>query len=111
MKLSLRSSILVSALATLPPEHAAAGGDERPLPAALAPYFTPPAEYATDLGDYPSPLRFGSLKEARTPADWRERRQEILRIWTTAMGAWPPLLETPELKVLRSETSENFTQH
>ena len=29
-----------------------------PLPKSLVPYFTPPAEFAGQFGDYRSPLRF-----------------------------------------------------
>jgi dienelactone hydrolase len=84
---------------------------EPPLPANLQPHFSPPAEFASDLGTYRSPLRFADGREVRTPAEWQERRREILATWTAAMGEWPPLLEAPELEVLRTEKRENFIQH
>jgi hypothetical protein len=83
---------------------------ERALPPLLAPYFEPPPEYAGQFGKYPSPLRLANGREVRTPAEWQERRGEILAAWTAAMGEWPPLLDSPDLKVLRSEPRENFTQ-
>jgi hypothetical protein len=110
MKLSLpRALITLVAAGVLPLD--APSAEERPLPPALTPFFTPPAEYAKDFGGYPSPLRFADGREVRTAAEWPERRREILATWNAAMGEWPPLLDEPDLKILRSEPRENFMQH
>jgi len=66
----------------------------------IAPFFRPPPEFAGDLGPYRSPLLFDDGTPARTAADWRKRREEILRAWHAAMGPWPPLVEKPAVEVL-----------
>jgi hypothetical protein len=81
------------------------------LPPQLAPYFRPPAKYADDLGSYRSPLQFADGTPVKSAADWTKRRQEILKTWHEAMGAWPPLLQKPGLEYLDKERRENVTQH
>src|SRR5881394_234250 len=61
----------------------------------IAPYFTPPPEYAGKLGDYRSVLLFESGTPVKTPADWQRRRREILDHWHKVMGAWPELINRP----------------
>lgn len=80
-------------------------------PAALAPFFQPPVEFASDFGGYRSPLKFDDGTSVRNAEDWQRRRAEILKYWHTAMGAWPPLLEKPKLEYLEQERRENVTQH
>ena len=43
--------------------------------------------------------------------DWQARREEILERWHKIMGAWPPLIEKPNVEYVKSERRENFTQH
>src|SRR5688572_27430357 len=43
--------------------------------------FRPPAEYADQLGTYPSPLRFRDGTPVGNAADWQRRRGEIRREW------------------------------
>ncbi len=81
------------------------------LPPDLAPYFAPPPELSGDFGDYRSPLKFYDGRPVRTPAEWKERRREILERWHGIMGRWPPLIEKPKLEYLEKERRENFTQH
>ena len=64
-----------------------------PLPKPLAPYFTPPAEFAGQTGGYRSPLRFADGSEVKTADDWKRRRQEILKEWNALMGSWPEPIE------------------
>ena len=68
-------------------------------PAALAPFFRPPAEFA-DLGPQRSPLKFDVGTPVRTAADWEKRRKEILAYWHGAMGAWPPVSDKPRIDYL-----------
>jgi hypothetical protein len=56
-------------------------------------------------------LRFDDGREVKTPADWQQRRAEILKTWHGLMGAWPPVLEHPKLEKLETTRRENFTQH
>ncbi|MGV3724914.1 MAG: dienelactone hydrolase family protein [Actinomycetota bacterium] len=79
-------------------------------PAALAPVFQPPAEYANDFGSYRSPLTFEDGRRVKTAAEWKERRAEILRIWRSEMGEWPPLIERPKIEDLERTRRDNFTQ-
>ena len=82
-----------------------------PLPKSLARYFTPPAEFAGQLGDYRSPLRFADGTEVKTAADWKRRRQEILKTWHDLMGPQPEPIAKPKLEILDGEHDENFTRH
>jgi len=86
-------------------------GAAEPLPKPLASYFTPPAEFAGQTGDYKSPLRFADGTEAKTADDWKRRRQEILKEWHGLMGPWPEAIEKPKVEVLAKEREDNFTRH
>ncbi len=87
-------------------------GDPSPsLPGMLAPHFAPPAEFANDLGNYRSPLKFDDGHLVKSAADWPARRAEILKSWHAKLGAWPALLETPRIEIHAAERRENFTQH
>ncbi|MBM3238773.1 sialidase [Candidatus Poribacteria bacterium] len=74
-------------------------------------FFKPSDEFQNDLGEYKPALEFYDGRPVRTPVDWRERRQEILKLWHEVMGAWPPLIETPKIEYLEKEHTENFTRH
>jgi len=76
----------------------------------IAPFFSPPAEFAGKLGDYRSPLRFADGSLAETPEDWGRRRAEILQQWHALMGKWPPLITDPKVEVLETKRRENFEQ-
>jgi dienelactone hydrolase len=80
-------------------------------PAPLAPFFTPPAEFAGDFGRYRSPLIFDDGSPVRNAEDWPRRRAEILQYWHTALGPWPPLLERPQIEYREQEQRENVLQH
>ena len=66
--------------------------------------FEPPAAFRGDLGTYRPVLTFDDGRPVRTPADWAERRKEILAAWTKLLGEWPPLLEKPVPQVQWKET-------
>jgi hypothetical protein len=88
------------------------GGADAETPAKrLAPFFAPPPEFANDLGDYRSPLRFADGTAVSTAADWTRRREEILKTWHDLMGPWPELIARPRIDYLAKERRENFTQH
>lgn len=76
----------------------------------IAPYFSPPAKFAGDFGEYRSPLVFDNGKRVRSAADWRKRRKEILDAWHKVMGAWPPLVEKPTIETVDTKRREDFTQ-
>ncbi|MDZ4289819.1 MAG: sialidase [Prosthecobacter sp.] len=78
---------------------------------AIAPTFKPAPEFAGQLGDYPSPLRFKDGREVNSAADWPARRSEILAEWHRLMGAWPPVLDHPQLDILETTQRDGFTQH
>ncbi len=77
----------------------------------ISPFFTPPAEFAGQLGAYRSPLLFNDGSRVKSAADWPRRRAEILAQWHGLMGAWPPVLEKPKLEYLSHSRRDNFTQH
>ncbi len=77
----------------------------------LSPFFQPPAESADDLGTYRSPLVFDDGRRVTTAAEWKLRREEILKTWHGLLGTWPPLVEKPKLEYRETERRENLTQH
>lgn len=79
-------------------------------PASIRKFFSPPEELLKDLGSYKSPLKFDDGREVKTPADWADRRREILKSWNEVMGKWPSLLKDPMIEELESAPRENFTQ-
>ena len=76
----------------------------------IASAFQPPADLAGDLGSYRSPLLFDDGRPVETQADWEERRQEILRFWEDALGAWPPLIEQPSVEIVETTRRDELTQ-
>jgi dienelactone hydrolase len=76
----------------------------------ISAFFRPPAEYAEDFGPYRSPLFFDDGTPVRTPGEWSRRREEILKQWHDLMGAWPPVIEKPNVEILSETRRENFAQ-
>lgn len=72
--------------------------------------WAPPAELTGDFGAFRPVLRFEDGRAVTLPAEWPERRREILRAWHDAMGPWPALLERPSLEILGREqrSGESF---
>lgn len=79
--------------------------------AKIAPFFQPPAEFADQLGEFVSPLKFYDGRPVQSAAEWPQRRQEILERWHRLLGPWPPLIAQPRLERLEATRRENFTQH
>ncbi len=88
-------------------------GSEKPQtpPERLAPFFQPPAEYARDMGNYRSPLKFLDGSPVKNAEDWKRRRQEILKTWQDFMGPWPALIEKPRIEKREKERRDNVTQY
>jgi hypothetical protein len=76
----------------------------------IGPHFTPPAEFKDDFGTLRPVLKFEDGRDVKTPADWQDRRKEILKKWQDLLGPWPPLLEKPHAQEQWKETVENFTR-
>lgn len=76
----------------------------------IATFFKPPAQYTNDFGKFRSPLIFYDGHPVSSPAQWQERRNEIIKTWHGLMGAWPQVLVSPKLDVVESKARENFTQ-
>ena len=77
----------------------------------IEPFFSAPAEYTNNLGDYRSPLLFYDGKPVNNKADWQQRRKEILNRWHNLMGKWPPLIKNQDLEILETIQRENFIQN
>ncbi|MDD4268435.1 MAG: dienelactone hydrolase family protein [Pirellulales bacterium] len=90
--------------------HAQSASGEAACWQTIAPFFSPPPEFAGELGAYRSPLRFADGSPVETPEDWGRRRAEILQQWHALMGTWPPLITDPEVEVLETQRRENFEQ-
>jgi hypothetical protein len=107
----LAAAILSGGAGLMLPAGAGDAPSDIPAPPAdLAPYFAPPEKLREDLGKYRSPLLFDDGRPVKTPAEWRKRREEILRYWHGKMGPQPPPLENPRLEVLSEEPRETFVQ-
>lgn len=74
-------------------------------------YFVPPKAYAGNFGDYRSPLKFYDGRQAKSKAEWIERRQEILGRWHAMMGKWPAVLKTQQLEILDSTRRDGLIQY
>ncbi len=103
----LAPGLLALAVALGSPARAS-GEDE--VPATIAPFFRPPAEFAADLGPYKSPLTFNDGRPVRSTDDWRRRRREIIETWHEIMGPWPPLIERPDMQVLERLPQDGYTR-
>ena len=79
--------------------------------ARIAPFFSPPAEFANQFGAFSSPLKFYDGHAVKDTGDWQARRAEILAKWHGLMGPWPALLAKPKLETVKNEHRDNFTQY
>jgi hypothetical protein len=102
--------MLAAALASLCALSAASAQDATVPWPEMERFFAPPDEYKGKLGEHRPLLRFDDGSPVRTASDWPRRRDEILRYWHRAMGAWPPLIEKPRVKELAKEHVETFTR-
>ena len=103
---AVRTLLPMLALLTL-----GAGRSAEDLWQKLAPFAQPPAEFAGKLGPYQSPLQFADGTLAKTPADWKRRRAEILNTWQQRLGPWPPMVEKPIVKKLETVERDGYTEH
>lgn len=84
--------------------------DSKVLWREISQFFSPPAKYKDQYGNYRSPLKFYDGKTAKTPEEWKKRRKEILNRWMEMMGKWPPFIENQEMQILSSKRRDGFTQ-
>jgi dienelactone hydrolase len=77
--------------------------------AKIAPYFTPPAEFADDFGDYRNPLMNKDGSRIRTPAEWAEKRDRLRTEWHQLLGEWPELITNPQVETLNTESADGYT--
>jgi len=82
-----------------------------PPPAALAPFFRPPADVKLSPQRYRSPLLFDDGTPVRTPEEWLRRREQIRRYWLKLLGETPPLLDRPQIEYLQKQEKEGYTQY
>jgi dienelactone hydrolase len=74
-------------------------------------FCEPPTELRNKFGDYRSPLKFPTGDVVTTPQEWQKRRQQLSKQWEERLGAWPSLLEHPEVKRLESKEREGYVEH
>jgi arylsulfatase A-like enzyme len=79
-------------------------------PAQLADFYQCPPAYQSQLGDYRSPLVRKDGSTVKTPAEWQQRRSEIVDDWHKIMGPWPELFAQPEFEQVVVTRRENITQ-
>jgi dienelactone hydrolase len=105
-----RTIALTFISAALTANFAIAEESREALAEKLAPFYQPPEEFAGDFGDYRSPLKSADGSPVESAEDWPRRRAEILATWHERLGAWPPLVEQPEVKVLETVERDGFTE-
>jgi dienelactone hydrolase len=105
--------LLFVLIALCSPATAFAGGpsDSHALWLRLEKFTQPREEFAGKPDPYRSPLKFADGTVVRSPEDWTRRREEILAMWIKRLGAWPPLVERPEVKRLESVERDGYAQH
>lgn len=81
------------------------------IPKVIKSSFTPPPEFAGDLGTYKSLLTFQDGTPVKNASDWQRRRKEILAVWRRMMGSWPKPIDTPKVKYLEQIHLDNVTRH
>lgn len=79
--------------------------------AKIKPYFSPPAEYANDYGNFRSPLKFYNGDTVKTRKDWQLRKKEILEKWMSMMGEWPAIMQDQRFEIIQTIEKESYLQH
>ena len=74
------------------------------------PFTEVPAAYAVPLAALRSPLLFKDGHAVKSAAEWPLRRAEILADWQGIMGAWPAVIEHPQVEVLETTQRGEVTQ-
>lgn len=105
----IRFSGFVAVVAVVLVANVVAADDAAPLN--LDHFFTPPAEFVGQFGDYRSPLEFDDGRPVTNAFEWSVRRREIRAYWDATLGAWPPLVERPKVEIVDTSRRDNFTQH
>ena len=77
----------------------------------LAPFFSPPAEYRENFGNYRSPLKFYNDTEVKNTSDWDLRREEILKRWNDMLGQWPPFIEHQQMEIIEKVKIDNYIRY
>lgn len=77
----------------------------------ISTFFKPPKKYASDFGNYRSPLLFGDGREVKTASQWKRRRKEILDYWHRVMGPWPAFLRAPKIVCRSAKRIGGVTRH
>ncbi len=104
-------TVVCSVVACIGSNHRCCADDLAAASAIIAPFFSPPAEWKNDFGEYASPLKFNDGTMVQTAADWQRRRAEIFEEWQGLLGEWPPVITEPTVEVLKTERREDFIQH
>ncbi len=77
----------------------------------LISYFSPPAGYKDNFGNYRSPLNFYNGTEVKNAADWQKRRSEILITWFGMIGEWPPFIKHQKMEVTEKVRVDNYIRY
>src|SRR5262249_18572025 len=77
----------------------------------LEPWTKPPTEFEGKFGPFKSPLKFADGSEVKTPADWKRRRAELVKLWHKRLGPWPAMVEKPLIKKLETVERDGYTEH
>jgi len=79
-------------------------------PTHLTGFYQCPPPYESQMGDFRSPLLREDGTTVKTPAQWRQRRSEIIDNWHQIMGPWPELFARPKYEQVLVTRRENITQ-
>jgi hypothetical protein len=82
-----------------------------PLPRVLAPFFSPPAEFAKDTPGYRSMLQRKGGGVIDSQSEWSLRRKELRGEWHALMGKWPEIISKPKVEILATVYRGEIVQH
>jgi hypothetical protein len=78
--------------------------------ATIAPWMTPPAVFANQYAKLKDLLRMDDGTPVKSASDWGQRRAELFKTWTKALGDGPPPLEKPKIQTLKEEDAGLFVR-
>jgi dienelactone hydrolase len=77
----------------------------------IKPLFQVPDEFKEKLAPHRPLLKLEDGTPVTNAADWKRRREELLKYWHNVMGVWPAALEKPRVEFLEKQETNDFTRH
>jgi dienelactone hydrolase len=77
----------------------------------IKPLFQVPDEFKDKLAPHRPLLKLDDGSPVANSADWKRRRDELLKYWHKVMGAWPAAIDKPRIEFLEKQEEKEFTRH